>query len=81
MPEEIQPSQPSNEASNETPITRPLALINKSHVKGFALACGQQRAWKPTRVSQTFMDAVEANTRSFIERHVESHPSVGKTIQ
>lgn len=80
MPEDIQTSQPSNEA-NETPITRPLALINKSHVKAFALSRGQLREWKPTRVSQTFMDAVEENTRLFIEARIENHPASGKTLQ
>ena len=55
--------------------------ISKTHVKAYALACGQQRAWKPTRVSQDFLDAMDAALRGVINRHVMNHPSVGTTIR
>jgi hypothetical protein len=60
---------------NKTP------LISQKHVKAYALACGQQRAWKPTRVSQEFLEAMESALRGIITRHVNNHPSVGTTIR
>jgi hypothetical protein len=61
--------------------TRTSSLINKKHVKEFALACGQQRAWKPTRVSKEFLEQTEARLRNMIANHISNHPSVGTTIR
>lgn len=60
---------------NKTP------LINRKHVKAYALACGQQRAWKPTRVSEDFLIQMEGKLRQMIANHVNNHPSVGTTIR
>lgn len=61
--------------------TRAGTLINKKHVKAYALACGQQRAWKPTRVSKEFLEQTESRLRNMIANHIANHPSVGTTIR
>lgn len=61
--------------------TKAATLINKKHVKSFALACGQQRAWKPTRVSKEFLEQTESRLRNMIANHIANHPSVGTTIR
>lgn len=58
-----------------------MSLINKKHVKEYALACGQQRAWKPTRVSKEFLESMEQKLRNMVAAHISSHPSVGTTIR
>lgn len=60
---------------NDTP------LINRKHLKDFALACGAQRAWKPTRVSADFYAKANAVLRNFVADYVARHPSVGMTIK
>lgn len=54
---------------------------NKTNVKKYALAVSAAaRQGKFTRVSQAYLDRVEANTRAFIQATVKSHPSVGVTL-
>lgn len=36
--------------------------------------------WAPTRVSQEALDAVERAALRAIDRIIESHPTVGKTV-
>lgn len=55
-------------------------LINKKHVKAFALACAEKRAHKLTRVGGEFFLKCEAQMKDFIRRYVHSLPSKGKTI-
>lgn len=57
-----------------------MSLINKKHVKAFALACGEKRAHKFTRVGGEFYLKCEAQMKEFIRRYVQSLPSKGKTI-
>ncbi|WCJ60707.1 hypothetical protein NXS98_06155 [Fontisphaera persica] len=56
-------------------------LINRRHVKLFALEMAMARAHKFTRVSQEFFLKCEANLKEFIRGQVHRHPSVGKTIR
>jgi hypothetical protein len=65
----------------KTTNANPTPLISRSHVKAFALACGQQRAWKPTRVSAEFYLRANACLSNFISAHVRTHPSAGTTIK
>lgn len=55
-------------------------LINRSYAKRQALAVAATRSHTFTRVSSDFLDAVEVNTRAFIENRVLTHPSAGKTL-
>lgn len=56
-------------------------LTNTSKVKQAALEfAGQHRAKAFTRVSQSFLDAIEAEVRVLILRRVKLQPSVGKTL-
>ena len=58
-------------------------LINKKHVKDFAVKFAQRNrtGWKPERVSQKFLDDVNAMLRHRIEVAILKHPTVGKTIK
>ena len=55
-------------------------LINRKHVKCFALAAAKQRAHQFTRVGAEFFVKVETQTKEFIRSYVRSLPSKGKTI-
>jgi hypothetical protein len=55
-------------------------LINRKHVKEFALEMAKGRAQKFTRVGGSFFLKCEANTKEFIRNYVRSIPSKGKTI-
>ena len=55
-------------------------LVNKKHVKQFALDMAKSRAHKFTRVGGEFLIKCEANLKEFIRRYVQRLPSKGKTI-
>ena len=55
-------------------------LINRKHVKEFALEMAKSRAHKFTRVGGEFFLKCEANMKEFIRNYVRSIPSKGKTI-
>ncbi|MGA2542509.1 MAG: hypothetical protein ABSG78_13225 [Verrucomicrobiota bacterium] len=55
-------------------------LINRKHVKEFALEMAKGRAHKFTRVGGEFFLKCEANMKEFIRNYVRSIPSKGKTI-
>jgi len=55
-------------------------LLNKKAVKEFALHVASQRYHKCTRVSQEFLDMVEASVRVTIITYVEKRPSKGVTL-
>ena len=55
-------------------------LINRKHVKAFALAMAAQRSHKFTRVGGDFFIKVEGQVKEFIRNYVKSLPSKGKTI-
>ena len=66
----------------ETRMSTPkVKLINKKHVKQFALACAEPRAHKFTRVSGEFYIRCEAHLKEFIRQDVHHLPSKGKTIK
>ena len=56
-------------------------LINKKHVKLFALEMATGRAHKFTRVGGDFHVKCEAHLREFIRNYIHRLPSVGKTIR
>jgi hypothetical protein len=62
-------------------MTVKVHLINRKHVKEFALEMAKGRAHKFTRVGGEFFLKCEANLKSFIRGQVQRHPSVGKTIK
>jgi hypothetical protein len=55
-------------------------LLNRRHVKEFALAVAQSRFHKFTRVSGQFFLKSEAHLKEFIRSYVSRLPSKGKTI-
>ena len=55
-------------------------LINRKHVKEFALEMAKSRAHKFTRVGGEFFLKCEANLKEFVRNYVRSLPSKGKTI-
>ena len=55
-------------------------LINRKHVKDFALEMAKHRAHKFTRVGGPFFIQCEANLKTFIANYVQRLPSKGKTI-
>jgi hypothetical protein len=56
-------------------------LINKKHVKLFALEMAKGRAHKFTRVGGEFFIKCEANLKGFIRNEIQRLPSKGKTIK
>ena len=56
-------------------------LINKKHVKLFALEMARGRAHKFTRVGGEFLIKCEANLKGFIRNEIQRLPSKGKTIR
>ena len=56
-------------------------LINKKHVKEFALEMAKGRAHKFTRVGGDFLLQCEGRLKDFIKSYVRQLPSKGKTIQ
>ena len=56
-------------------------LINKKHVKLFALEMAKGRTHKFTQVGGDFLIKCEANLKEFVRGHVHRLPSKGKTIR
>lgn len=60
----------------------PKYLINLAAVRTYALeASVSDRGGKFTRVSASFLRDIDANVKRMVRRHVQGHPSVGKTLQ
>ena len=57
-----------------------MSLINKKHVKEFALEMAKVRAHKFTRVGSGFLAQCEGNLKMFIKSYIQRLPSKGKTI-
>lgn len=55
-------------------------LINKAAVKKFALEIAKLRYHKFTRVSQQFLDDMDALVRTAIRNRVAGAPSKGQTL-
>ena len=60
------------------------SLLNRSAVKRHALQEAQNlrgSAWRPTRVSASFLDAIEREVKRSVRARVLAHPGKGKTLQ
>lgn len=55
-------------------------LINRKHVKAYALAMAEPRAHKFTRVGAEFYIKAELQLKVFIRNYVSRLPSKSKTI-
>jgi hypothetical protein len=56
-------------------------IVSPTHVKRYALIYAREkRAHSFTRVSETFINAVESEARWFIRDRVARHPSKGVTL-
>ena len=58
-----------------------LRLLNKKHVKEFALEMAKDRAHRFTRVGGEFLLKCEGRLKDNIRTYVRQLPSKGKTIQ
>ena len=58
-----------------------LRLLNKKHVKEFALEMAKDRAHRFTRVGGEFLLKCEGRLKDYIRTYVRQLPSKGKTIQ
>ena len=58
-----------------------LRLINRKHVKEYALECAKERHHEFNRVSGDFLIYIDTMLRTKIREHVRALPSVGKTIR
>lgn len=56
-------------------------LLNRKHVREFALEMAKSRAHKFTRVGAEFFLRCEGQLKAYIRSEVQRHPSVGKTIK
>jgi hypothetical protein len=66
---------------NDQKLPRLARVTSPTHVKRIALEYARaKRAYPFKRVSQSFLNAVEANARAFILYRVEKHPSRGVTL-
>jgi hypothetical protein len=56
--------------------------INRAACKKLALSWARdhRKGWMPTRVSKRFLDDLEAKVTLIIQKGVDSHRTVGKTI-
>jgi hypothetical protein len=72
-------TEPADESSsiNTTPH------LNRSRVKQTALEIVKRERpfWKASRVSMSFLEAIEADTRAAILRRIKQHPTKGRTLQ
>ncbi len=60
----------------------PNDLINRKACKAFAVRWGQEKrpGWMPTRVSKQYLDDINTKVMLLIQKSINSHRSVGKTI-
>ena len=56
-------------------------LINKRHVKAYALEAAKERAHKFTRVGAEFFVRCDTNLKLYIRAQVRQLPSKSKTIR
>ena len=57
------------------------SILNKARVRKRALYFGSLREWKPTRVSEEFMNRFEAAADTLLRNMIATLPSKGKTIK
>lgn len=59
-----------------------MKLINVKHTKQYALDVSTEvRQGKLKRVSQDFLNRIDAKARNLIVAEVKAHPSVGQTLR
>jgi len=56
-------------------------LLSKTHVRQFALDASQTMGRPFTRVSQEFIDEVEADLRQMVLKKIRTRPSIGITLK
>lgn len=56
-------------------------LINRKHVRYYALAAANHRPHRFTRVGEDFLVKAEAGLKEFIRNYVAQLPSTGNTIR
>ena len=56
-------------------------LLNRKHVREFALEMAKHRAHRFTRVGGDFFLRCEGQLKAFIRSEVLRHPSVGRTLK
>jgi len=72
-------SEPFPVATTSTKRSR---VINRDYVKRWALDyASTNRLHKFSRVSESFLNMIEADTKSAIRNRIMRHPSKGKTLQ
>ncbi len=65
-----------------TTSTKRSRVINRDYVKRWALDyASTNRMHKFSRVSESFLNTIEADTKSAIRNRIMRHPSKGKTLQ
>lgn len=58
------------------------SILNQKHTRQFALdVAAKHRNGRFTRVSQDFLDRIEARTKKLILDEIHRHPSLGKTLK
>lgn len=59
-----------------------MCILNKKATKDYALKVAQEnRGGRFTRVSESFINRIDAQTRLAIEREIHQHPSKGVTLK
>jgi Uri superfamily endonuclease len=73
---------PNEDAETERPsTTRVSRVINRDYVKRWALDYARTNRSHPfTRVSEQFLNAIEAATKAAIRDKIDRAPSKGKTL-
>ena len=56
-------------------------ILNRSAARRYALEFARANRPKFTRVSQEFLDRIEARVKALIQAEVQRHPSLGVTLK
>ncbi|NIP42247.1 MAG: hypothetical protein GWO41_04035 [candidate division Zixibacteria bacterium] len=61
----------------------PRELINSQNCRDFALRWAKEnrRGWDQDRVAGIYLDIINTKVRLIIQKSVNSHPTIGKTIK
>ena len=79
---EVAKGQGEGVPDNSKEVTRTSSVINRAYVKRWALDYASTNRSQPfTRVSDDFLNAVEANTKAFIRDRINRAPSRGVTLK
>ena len=58
-----------------------MIILNRSAARRYALEFALANRPKFTRVSQEFLDRIEARAKAVIQAEVQRHPSLGVTLK